>query len=343
MNSSFLEDCLDRLITVPQDVRRCMELIKTLDTRWKNVMARLRAAQHEYVERVKKAVKDMPRDGSRDLRAETEDKPALDEIAALRREAQQLSDEKVAAANQAHEALDYHISKLETELAVYRDSMQEPVSSSNRMDGDFVDPSTLADIGGDDDMSVDGYESKSRYRPSGGGYAIPKAAAPSRMSAAPAAAPASFAGQQHSGRPSGYGAAPAGSAIPRGGGAASNAMAALARQSSMDAGAGGMVPSYVAARSAGGGITMATSLMTPTAAAVDVPMEGGPDDAKYCICNRPAFGDMIGCDNDDCEKEWFHLQCVGLNEAPDGKWICPPCRTKAAAAPPPARPKPRKH
>lgn len=23
---------------------------------------------------------------------------------------------------------------------------------------------------------------------------------------------------------------------------------------------------------------------------------------------------MVGCENDDCEFEWFHLQCVGLTE-----------------------------
>jgi PHD-finger len=29
-----------------------------------------------------------------------------------------------------------------------------------------------------------------------------------------------------------------------------------------------------------------------------------------------------------CEKEWFHLECVGLNEIPPRttKWYCPDCR-----------------
>jgi len=70
-----------------------------------------------------------------------------------------------------------------------------------------------------------------------------------------------------------------------------------------------------------------------------------PDEPRYCLCNRVSFGTMIGCENNDvsssgpfwmkkiltrlkCEKEWFHLECVGLNEIPPRttKWYCPDCR-----------------
>eukprot|EP01134_Creolimax_fragrantissima_P006448 CFRG6448T1 len=47
----------------------------------------------------------------------------------------------------------------------------------------------------------------------------------------------------------------------------------------------------------------------------------------YCICNQGSYGDMVGCDNEGrCLKEWFHYTCVGLTEAPKGKWYCPDCR-----------------
>ncbi|KAI0907957.1 hypothetical protein F4824DRAFT_442574 [Ustulina deusta] len=54
-----------------------------------------------------------------------------------------------------------------------------------------------------------------------------------------------------------------------------------------------------------------------------------PDEPRYCLCNRVSFGTMIQCDNiDNCEKEWFHLECVGLSEIParTTKWYCPQCR-----------------
>jgi hypothetical protein len=37
---------------------------------------------------------------------------------------------------------------------------------------------------------------------------------------------------------------------------------------------------------------------------------------RYCYCNGVSYGDMIGCDNDECPREWFHLECVGLQRAP---------------------------
>ncbi|KAM0436796.1 hypothetical protein ACHAPT_002507 [Fusarium lateritium] len=82
-----------------------------------------------------------------------------------------------------------------------------------------------------------------------------------------------------------------------------------------------------------------------------------PDEPRYCSCNRVSFGLMIQCDNVDvsgssttpshsstpasrqttkkqltrkqnCKEEWFHLECVGLNEVParTTKWYCPECR-----------------
>jgi len=52
--------------------------------------------------------------------------------------------------------------------------------------------------------------------------------------------------------------------------------------------------------------------------------EGGEE--VYCYCRRVYFGDMIGCDNDDCKIEWFHFECVGLTEQPKGQWFCPDCK-----------------
>ncbi|KAK0665998.1 hypothetical protein QBC41DRAFT_367204 [Cercophora samala] len=71
---------------------------------------------------------------------------------------------------------------------------------------------------------------------------------------------------------------------------------------------------------------------TAHGAEVEVDDEGNvidPEEPRYCLCNRVSFGTMIQCDNvDQCKQEWFHLECVGLEDIParTTKWYCPDCR-----------------
>jgi len=46
----------------------------------------------------------------------------------------------------------------------------------------------------------------------------------------------------------------------------------------------------------------------------------------YCSCREIAYGDMICCENEACDVEWFHYGCVGLIKVPKGKWYCKPCK-----------------
>ncbi|KAK4686212.1 hypothetical protein P7C73_g3914, partial [Tremellales sp. Uapishka_1] len=52
------------------------------------------------------------------------------------------------------------------------------------------------------------------------------------------------------------------------------------------------------------------------------------DTQVYCTCKQVSFGEMIGCDNDDCEIEWYHIGCLKLDHAPEGNWLCPMCVEK---------------
>ncbi|ORY66625.1 hypothetical protein BCR35DRAFT_282865 [Leucosporidium creatinivorum] len=60
-----------------------------------------------------------------------------------------------------------------------------------------------------------------------------------------------------------------------------------------------------------------------------VDMAFDPTEPTYCYCDRVSFGDMIGCENEDCLREWFHMECVGLTAAPSGVWFCRDCGPKA--------------
>ena len=38
---------------------------------------------------------------------------------------------------------------------------------------------------------------------------------------------------------------------------------------------------------------------------------------------------MVGCDNDDCPYQWFHLDCLKLKAFPKSKtWYCPECQKR---------------
>ncbi|KAM4708262.1 inhibitor of growth protein 2 [Discoglossus pictus] len=57
-----------------------------------------------------------------------------------------------------------------------------------------------------------------------------------------------------------------------------------------------------------------------------IPFAIDPNEPTYCLCNQVSYGEMIGCDNEECSIEWFHFSCVGLTYKPKGKWYCPDCR-----------------
>ncbi|KAF3939866.1 hypothetical protein ABW19_dt0207633 [Dactylella cylindrospora] len=56
--------------------------------------------------------------------------------------------------------------------------------------------------------------------------------------------------------------------------------------------------------------------------------EGDPDEMRYCYCNQVSYGKMVACDGPGCQREWFHLPCVGLTHMPSSKdkWFCNDCR-----------------
>ena len=49
---------------------------------------------------------------------------------------------------------------------------------------------------------------------------------------------------------------------------------------------------------------------------MDEEEEGNGEEAIYCYCQGISYGEMVACDAEGCPKEWFHLECVGLEKAP---------------------------
>lgn len=47
---------------------------------------------------------------------------------------------------------------------------------------------------------------------------------------------------------------------------------------------------------------------------------------RWCICQEPDNNRiMIQCDNDDCDIQWFHLDCIGLTDIPENLWLSQNC------------------
>lgn len=63
------------------------------------------------------------------------------------------------------------------------------------------------------------------------------------------------------------------------------------------------------------------------------------DQERFCYCNGVSYGEMIGCDNPDCTRQWFHYACVGITKEPNkkAKWYCDDCKEKMKRSRPGSR------
>ena len=65
----------------------------------------------------------------------------------------------------------------------------------------------------------------------------------------------------------------------------------------------------------------------PTASAT----QGTSDSSsvQICYCRGGEHGQMVGCDNEHCPYQWFHLECLKLKAFPKSKtWYCPECQKR---------------
>lgn len=77
-----------------------------------------------------------------------------------------------------------------------------------------------------------------------------------------------------------------------------------------------------------GAVAGAGKRASSAAAADEADDDIDPSEPRWCICGGPSWGTMVACENQQCAREWFHLDCVGLEEIPKRtqKWWCPECR-----------------
>ena len=66
--------------------------------------------------------------------------------------------------------------------------------------------------------------------------------------------------------------------------------------------------------------------------AIQSSMMSDDEEEPYCMCLEPNNLFMIACEGRDCDIQWFHYSCVGIdpNDIPDGDWFCKECSSKSA-------------
>ncbi|KAI5959668.1 hypothetical protein CANMA_004104 [Candida margitis] len=74
--------------------------------------------------------------------------------------------------------------------------------------------------------------------------------------------------------------------------------------------------------------SLSSNIDKPKASGTGGGSSSGSHEPTYCYCNQVSFGEMVGCDGDDCKREWFHLPCIGFKNPPKGKWYCDDCLKK---------------
>lgn len=73
-----------------------------------------------------------------------------------------------------------------------------------------------------------------------------------------------------------------------------------------------------------------------------------PGEAIWCYCKMPESQDqqdrpMVGCDYDECEWGWFHIDCLKLKEVPSGDvWYCPSHESMQATSTKPTKKRARR-
>lgn len=79
-------------------------------------------------------------------------------------------------------------------------------------------------------------------------------------------------------------------------------------------------------RYAAAAAALPTPPVTATTTAASTAADEDEEEEEYCFCGEPGNDDMIACDA-NCERQWFHYECVGLTPAsvPSTAWFCPDC------------------
>lgn len=119
MYGRFLEDYLDHIATLPNEIKRNLELMRNLDKDGSKVSKDLDETEKKFLSDIKKK-------GSRKAQAIQDGAydEIVEEIKTKRQKSQQIADEKVQIAEQMTADCDIYIDKLDGELAKFEEFLR---------------------------------------------------------------------------------------------------------------------------------------------------------------------------------------------------------------------------
>ncbi|CAM9707560.1 unnamed protein product [Ascophyllum nodosum] len=121
--ATFVDDFLDGMATVPNEIRRNSQLMRTLDKDAHSLSTDLEALHNKFLNQAKEKMK--ARGGSQDMdpKALVDDPPLMSEIESLFSRTKQIVDEKVAIAEQTHHMVADTLKRLNTDLATFEQTL----------------------------------------------------------------------------------------------------------------------------------------------------------------------------------------------------------------------------
>ncbi|KAJ0396611.1 hypothetical protein P43SY_008905 [Pythium insidiosum] len=322
---TYLEDFLESMYMLPSEIKRNFDLMRELDKTSHPLMDELKTFHREHLVSARKRVVECcsqraaegaaePDDS--ELRALVETDETLDKLKEKHQRVVQKLDEKIAIAAQCYDLVDHHIRRLDQDLEAYAALLKangefeddkthvkkrKLSSQTSAADGSSAagasDAAIKTESGSGSGRQSAGDRGRGAMGGSGGGGASGSAAA-AAVAAAAAAAQQQLSSAQASGS---------------------------SRKAAASGSTTGRKRSAAAAAAAAAAATVAPVVETAFAVGTeDLPID--PNEPVYCHCRRVSYGQMVGCDNDDCKYEWFHFECVGLTDQPQGTWYCSDCK-----------------
>ncbi|CBJ32510.1 conserved unknown protein [Ectocarpus siliculosus] len=121
--ATFVDDFMDGMTTMPNEIRRNSQLMRTLDKDAHGLSSELEALHNKFLGQAREKMKARGDSQELDPKVLVDDPPLMAEIDSLFSRTKQIVDEKVAIADQTHQMVADRLKRLTTDLASFEQTL----------------------------------------------------------------------------------------------------------------------------------------------------------------------------------------------------------------------------